>query len=108
MKTVLDPQDWGQSAMTQEITDEEVARAQQIQPVLTVEKEPDYWSGGHFYEGTKSWINPTKVWALPIGTKLYADSNHTPPVPCRAQQTESELLTARKAMAADEWTYWEH
>ena len=52
------------------------------EPVLTVEIEPDYWSGGHFYEGTKSWINPANVWALPIGTKLYADSNHTPPVPC--------------------------
>ena len=61
-----------------------VAKAQQIQPVLVlvVEKEPDYWSGGHFHEGTKSCIDPTKVWALPIGTKLYADSNHTPPVPC--------------------------
>jgi len=64
-----------------------VAKAQQIQPVLVlvVEKEPDYWSGGHFHEGTKSCIDPTKVWALPIGTKLYADSNHTPPVPCSGE-----------------------
>ena len=40
-------------------------------PVLTVEKEPDYWSGGHFHKGSKPHINPMKVWSLPIGTKLY-------------------------------------
>lgn len=45
--------------------------AQAGEPVLTVEKEPDYWSGGHFCEGTRPHINPTKVWSLPIGTKLY-------------------------------------
>ena len=50
-------------------------------PVLTVEIEPDYWSGGHFHEGTKGWINPVNVWDLPIGTKLYAD----PPVPCSGE-----------------------
>ena len=54
-------------------------------PVLTVEIEPDYWSGGHFYEGTKPWINPTKVWALPIGTKLYADPTPTPQAPCSGE-----------------------
>lgn len=41
------------------------------EPVLTVEKEPDYWSKGHFYEGNKPYISPTKVRSLPIGTKLY-------------------------------------
>ena len=41
------------------------------EPVLTVEREPDYWSGGHFYEGSRPHINPTKVWSLPIGTELY-------------------------------------
>ena len=41
------------------------------EPVLTVEKEPDYWSGGHFHKGSKPHINPMKVWSLPIGTKLY-------------------------------------
>ena len=41
------------------------------EPVLTVEKEPDYWSGGHFHKGDKPHINPMKVWSLPIGTKLY-------------------------------------
>ena len=40
-------------------------------PVLTVEKEPDYWSGGHFHEGQRPHIDPTKVRGLPIGTKLY-------------------------------------
>lgn len=46
------------------------------EPVLTVEKEPDYWSNGHFCEGHKPYINRMKVWSLPIGTKLY-----TRPVP---------------------------
>lgn len=41
------------------------------EPVLTVEKEPDYWSRGHFHEGQRPHIDPTKVWKLPIGTKLY-------------------------------------
>jgi hypothetical protein len=49
------------------------ALAQQKQePVLVVEKEPDYMSRGHFYEGSKPFIDPTEVWKLPIGTKLYA------------------------------------
>jgi hypothetical protein len=38
---------------------------------LVVEKEPDYMSRGHFYEGSKPFIDPTLVWKLPIGTKLY-------------------------------------
>ena len=41
------------------------------EPVLVVEKEPDYWSGGHFHEGSKPHVKPTKVWSLPIGTKLF-------------------------------------
>ena len=51
-------------------------------PVLTVECEPDYWSGGHYHEGTKPHIDPTAVWNIPIGTKLY-----TAPV-----DTERDLL----------------
>jgi hypothetical protein len=43
----------------------------QAEPVLVVEKEPDYMSRGHFYEGSKPFIDPTLVWKLPIGTKLY-------------------------------------
>jgi len=46
-------------------------------PVLTVECEPDYWSGGHYHEGTMPHIDPTAVWNLPIGTKLYT----SPPAP---------------------------
>jgi len=42
------------------------------EPVLVVEKEPDYTNRGHFYEGSKPFIDPTKVWKLPIGTKLFA------------------------------------
>jgi hypothetical protein len=44
---------------------------EQAEPVLVVEKEPDYMSRGHFYEGSKPFIDPTLVWKLPIGTKLY-------------------------------------
>lgn len=42
------------------------------EPVLVVEREPDYMNRGHYHEGTKPYIDPTKVWGLPIGTKLYA------------------------------------
>lgn len=63
----------------QALIDEAIAAIQQAEdqqpaapePVLTVEKEPDYWSGGHFHKGSKPHINPMKVWSLPIGTKLY-------------------------------------
>lgn len=50
------------------------ALAEQLEsvPVLTVECEPGYWSGGHYHEGTKPYIAPAKVWELPIGTKLNA------------------------------------
>ncbi len=52
-------------------------------PVLTVECEPDYWSGGHYHEGTKPYIDPTAVWGLPIGTKLY-----TAPIATEQVRTE--------------------
>jgi len=52
------------------------------EPVLVVEKEPDYMSGGHFHTGTKPHIDPTKVWSLPIGTKLYIH-------PCTGQPKEN-------------------
>jgi hypothetical protein len=48
-----------------------LAQPEQAEPVLVVEKEPDYMSRGHFYEGSKPFIDPTLVWKLPIGTKLY-------------------------------------
>jgi hypothetical protein len=54
------------------ITALRAALAQEEQePVLVVEQEPDYMSRGHFYEGSKPFIDPTEVWKLPIGTKLY-------------------------------------
>jgi hypothetical protein len=48
-----------------------LAQQEQGEPVLVVEKEPDYMSRGHFHEGSKPFIDPTLVWKLPIGTKLY-------------------------------------
>ena len=63
-------------------------------PVLTVECEPDYWSRGHYHEGTKPYIAPTAVWKLPIGTKLYT----SPPAPSvldsRTLQFLTDVLTA--------------
>jgi hypothetical protein len=49
----------------------------EVEPALVVEVEPDYWSGGHYYEGSKPHISPLKVWKLPVGTKLYT----APPAP---------------------------
>ena len=64
----------------EEIAALRAALAEPVQePVLVVEKEPDYWSRGHFHEGSRSHIDPTKVWSLPIGTKLYtAPPEHKP------------------------------
>ena len=59
-------------------------------PVLIVECEPDYWSGGHYYEGSKPYIAPTKIWKLPIGTKLYT-------APAARDQSEQNLEMVRDA-----------
>ena len=56
---------------------QELVDALEAEPVLVVETEPGYWNRGHYCEGTKSYIDPTKVWGLPVGTKLYA----APPAP---------------------------
>lgn len=64
---------------------------EQAEPVLVVEKEPDYMSRGHFYEGSKPFIDPTEVWKLPIGTKLYT---HPP-------RREWQSLTADAVFAND-------
>lgn len=61
------------------------------EPVLVVEKEPDYWSGGHFHEGSKPHVKPTKVWSLPIGTKLF-----TRPMPA---ESNAELVEALEKLA---------
>ena len=65
----------------------ELAAIDAAEPVLVVEKEPDYWSGGHFHEGSKSHIGSTKVWRLPIGTKLF-----TRPMPAQDVTELVELL----------------
>ena len=59
------------AALLQELID-----SPEAEPALVVEVEPDYWSRGHYYEGSKPHINPLKVWKLPVGTKLYT----APPV----------------------------
>ena len=69
----------------------ELAAIAATEPVLIVEKEPDYWSGGHFHEGSKPHIKPTKVWCLPIGTQLF-----TCPMPA---QDVTELVDALKDVA---------
>ena len=69
----------------------QLVEIEKTEPVLIVEKEPDYWSGGHFHEGSKPHIKPTKVWCLPIGTKLF-----TRPMPAN-RLTEWKLLTITTA-----------
>ena len=69
----------------------ELAAIRAQETVLIVEKEPDYWSGGHFHEGSKPHIKPTKVWCLPIGTQLF-----TCPMPA---QDVTELVDALKDVA---------
>lgn len=56
------------------------------EPVLVVEREPSYMDRGHFYKGDKPHIDPTKVWKLPIGTKLY-----TAPQPGRQPLTVNQI-----------------
>ena len=69
------------------------------EPVLTVEREPDYWSGGHFYEGNRSYINPTKVWSLPIGTELY-----TRPAPSVPDDVVRDAIAAvREQYRGTDW-----
>jgi len=44
---------------------------EQQEAAVTVRKEPDYWSGGHFHEGSKPYIYFADIASLPIGTKLF-------------------------------------
>ena len=70
----------GRQMQAQSSVDKAVNRMAQPaqEPVLVVEKEPDYMSRGHFYTGTKPHIDPTKIWSLPIGTKLYTHPPQRP------------------------------
>ncbi len=76
IKELIDSVNFKHSKITELENERDTLRAQlseiaATEPVLVVEKEPDYWSGGHFHEGSKPHIKPTKVWRLPIGTKLF-------------------------------------
>jgi hypothetical protein len=42
-----------------------------VQCRISTKKGTASCSRGHFYEGSKPFIDPTEVWKLPIGTKLY-------------------------------------
>ena len=74
----------------------QLAEIENTEPVLVVEKEPDYWSGGHFHEGSRSYIKPTKVWSLPIGTELF-----TRPMPPQiiGLQDVHDAITANPTLA---------
>lgn len=52
-------------------TEPSTAEAEEFAPVLRVGVEPGYWSRGHFYEGHRAHVDPTQVWALPVGATLY-------------------------------------
>lgn len=74
------------------------ALAEPVQePVLVVEKEPDYWSRGHFHEGSRSHIDPTKVWGLPIGTKLYDAPPQRPAEPVEPVEPVAWTYTGVKS-----------
>jgi len=75
----------------QEATDKLTAEAQ---PVLVVEKEPDYWIGGHHHEGTRPHIDWFKIQKLPIGTKLYT-------APPAAQPAEAQMTAPTAAAVPD-------
>lgn len=77
------------AALLQELIDGQPAAAPlqpDPEPVLVVTREPDYWSGGHFYEGKRPYIAQADVWKLPIGTKLYTAP--TQPDPELAEDAE--------------------
>lgn len=74
-----------------EVLQELIAEQPASVPVLTVECEPDYWSGGHYHEGMKPYIAPAKVWELPIGTKLYT----APAAPMQSASVPDWLETTR-------------
>lgn len=67
-------------------------------PVLIVEQERDYFSRGHFHHGTRAYIDPTKVWKLPIGTKLY-----TSPQPAQRQPLTEEKIIELNDAAFDKF-----
>jgi len=78
----------------------EIANAPEAEPVLVVKVEPDYWHRGHYCEGSKPYINPRKVWKLPVGTKLYT----APPAPSvqdGLREAVSNLTTELEELIAE-------
>ena len=94
-------QDVETSVSAQRVTQAEAQQPTTGEPVLIVEKEPDYWASGHFYEGNKPHINPTKVWHLPIGTKLYT---HPAPSVLDDVVRDAELLDWLEGEVCDSYT----
>jgi hypothetical protein len=76
----------------------ELATLKGAEPVLVVEKEPDYWSGGHFHQGTKCHLDLTKVWKLPVGTKLYAGAAPQAPAPAPLTDEKMDKLYRQSAL----------
>ena len=74
---------------------QEMVNTSEAEPVLVVETEPGYWNRGHYCEGTKSYIDPTKVWGLPVGTKLYT----APPAPSVPDAHQDDIAVDNFAAA---------
>lgn len=55
-----------------------LAALEKQEPVAHVVVEPDYWSGGHFYEGSKPYIRYAELRELRIGDKLYTAAGAAP------------------------------
>ena len=49
-----------------------IAEMEKQEPLITVLREPDYWSGEHFHKGTRPYISLRQMSRLKIGQKLYA------------------------------------
>lgn len=67
--------------------------SEQVEPAITVVREPDYMSQGHFHEGHKPDIPVDKIWSLPIGTKLFTEEQMQARARI-AEQEKTELVEA--------------
>lgn len=63
------------------------------EPVLIVEREPGYWSRGHWYEGTRPYIPREAVLQFSIGTRLYTHPSRREPL--TEEQIRNHLATAK-------------
>ena len=55
-----------------------LAALERQEPVACVVVEPGYWSGGHFYKGSKPYIAYSELLKLHIGDKLYTAAGAAP------------------------------